>query len=255
MSQQSYGPPPQPQAQPPRLRPVGGLAVAINLAIVGTILLDLANIAQWQALRADVRELTIGEATDRLAQLSALGWAGTLVAWGTTVVWIVMLLRIRGNIEARTPGKIRWKKETLVALFVAPVVLGLASAVLPILFLPSTLVGLATHIALIIVVNELWRLGHPRRPGPTSALVIVWGVVGILGEAFLTAASRWWYVEMFDLSFDRAAGGDHELVSTDFIPVSNAMSVAYLLDVLFSVVAILMVWRLAAKHTEGLRTP
>ncbi|WP_214321890.1 hypothetical protein [Nonomuraea sediminis] len=220
-----------------------------------TILLDLANITQWQALRADVRDLTIGAATDRLAQLSALGWVDTLVAWGTTVVWIVMLLRIRGNIELRTPGKIQWKKETLVALFVVPVVLGLASAVLPILFLPATLVGLATHIPLMIMVNELWRLGHPRRPGPTSVLVITWGVVGILGEAFLTAASRWWYVEMFDLSFDSAAGGDHELVSTDFIPVSNAMSVAYLLDAAFCVVAILMVWRLAVKHNEGLRTP
>ncbi|WP_067132001.1 hypothetical protein [Microtetraspora malaysiensis] len=257
MSQQPYGPPPQlqPPAPQPRPRPAGGLAVAIILALAVGILLDMVNITQWQALRGDVRELTIGEATDRLAQLSALGWVDTLLVWGTTVIWIVMLLRMRGNIELRTPGMIQWKKETLVALFVVPVVFGLASAVLPALFLPAMLVSLASGIALIIVVNEIWRLGHPLRPGPTSVLVIAWGVVGILDELFLTLASRWWYWEMLDMASDREAGGDRELVSTDFIPVSNAMSVAYILDALLCVVAILMVWRLAMKHNEGLRTP
>ncbi|MEU0564115.1 hypothetical protein ABZ297_01795 [Nonomuraea sp. NPDC005983] len=219
------------------------------------ILLDITNITQWQALHADVPDLTISEATDRLAQLSALGWAGTLLVWGTTVIWIVMLLRMRGNIELRTPGRVQWKKETLVALFVVPVVLGLVSTVLPILFLPATLVSLATHIPLIIMVNEIWRLGHPRRPGPTSVLVIVWGVVGFLVELFFVMASRWLAWEMLDLSFDTGASEDHAMVSTDMIPVSNAMSVAYILDACFSVVAILMVWRLAVKHHEGLRTP
>ncbi|MGI5487594.1 hypothetical protein [Microtetraspora malaysiensis] len=257
MSQQPYGPPPQlqPPAPQPRPRPVGGLVIAITLALVAGILLNMVNITQWQALRGDVRELTISEAADRLVQLSALGWVDTLLVWGTAVIWIVILLRMRGNIELRTPGMLQWKKETLVALFVVPVVLGLASAVLPALFIPATLVRLASDVALIIVVNEIWRLGHPRRPGPTSVLVIVWGVVGILDELFFTLASQWWYGEMLDMAFDREAGGDRELVSTDFIPVSNAMSVACILDALMCVVAILMVWRLATKHNEGLRTP
>ncbi|SEK26370.1 hypothetical protein [Nonomuraea pusilla] len=256
MSQQPYGPPQQSHPHtPPRLGPVIRLAVVVDLAIAVSSVLDLVSVTQWQALRGDVEELTTGEATDRLAQLGALGWATTLLNWGTIGIWIVLLLRMRANIELRTPGRLQWKKETLVAVFVAPIALELASFVLPVLFLPATLFGLVTHILLIVMVNEIWRLGHPRRPGPASVLVIVWGVVGILDELFFTMASRWLAWEMLDLSFDIEASGDRATVGTDLIPVSNAMSVAYVLDAFFGVVAILMVWRLTAKHDEGLRTP
>ncbi|GAA0946280.1 hypothetical protein [Actinocorallia libanotica] len=228
---------------PPAARSLNPIAGWLTAAIGATMLLDLVLISGFSSAADDE------PSTDGLLGLQPVVVMFNLLSVAGNLLWMGTLLRARQNIENRFPGRLRWSREMLIAAFLVPLGLMLVQgqALLPPLL--GLTVDLALYVALILIVQELWRQSRPGGPGPHSVLVFCWGALGTA----LTLSSVMASMSLAGAPADDAVFAETGFSADRFAEAFRAVAMVHGLDLVFSVVAIAMVWRFTVLHHAGMR--
>ncbi|GAB3275514.1 hypothetical protein GCM10027589_00730 [Actinocorallia lasiicapitis] len=225
------------------VRPLTGRVIGVIALLSVAVLFDLMLASSFATLsqNAEAGTSTGFDEFSELAALLPLMMVATLVNIGTGLLWLSTVLRAHGNIETLHPGALRWSREQLLWFFGAGIGASVLSIPIPQLQYLALAVNIVLWVPVGLVVHDLWRQGHPRRPGPFSMSIVLWCASGMVTQ--LVAGASW--IGVVDTAGSAASTPTG---------VWRAVAGSYVLDIVFCAIAVVMVWRFARTHDAGLRS-